>query len=274
MAKELSGIELAGYIKERQAKQVRMLRQAHGVIPRLVIIKSVMAGEVINTYVRMKMRYAADILIEVTVVECSQEEMIQAISDANNDPLVHGIVVQLPIDRPEQTDEIISLIDPHKDVDGLGPKAEFVSATAEAIDWLLAGYNIELSDKHIALIGHGKLVGRPLDMLWRSRGYDVTVINSDSLDQKKLLRRSNVVVAATGVPRILTTDMVSAGTIIIDAGTASESGVIVGDVDPELRNRTDIDITPEKGGVGPLTIVLMFDHVIRAALAQVAARGD
>ncbi|MFZ1487890.1 MAG: tetrahydrofolate dehydrogenase/cyclohydrolase catalytic domain-containing protein, partial [Candidatus Saccharimonas aalborgensis] len=130
MAKELSGIELAGYIKERQAKQVRMLRQAHGVIPRLVIIKSVMAGEVINTYVRMKMRYAADILIEVTVVECSQEEMIQAISDANNDPLVHGIVVQLPIDRPEQTDEIISLIDPHKDVDGLGPKAEFVSATA------------------------------------------------------------------------------------------------------------------------------------------------
>lgn len=274
MAKELSGIELAGYIKERQAKQVRMLRQAHGVIPRLVIIKSVMAGEVINTYVRMKMRYAADILIEVTVVECSQEEMIQAISDANNDPLVHGIVVQLPIDRPEQTDEIISLIDPHKDVDGLGPKAEFVSATAEAIDWLLAGYNIELSDKHIALIGHGKLVGRPLDMLWRSRGYDVTVINSDSLDQKKLLRRSNVIVAATGVPRILTTDMVSAGTIIIDAGTASESGVIVGDVDPELRNRTDIDITPEKGGVGPLTIVLMFDHVIRVALAQVAARGD
>ncbi|MGB2686413.1 MAG: hypothetical protein WBC12_00020, partial [Candidatus Saccharimonas aalborgensis] len=87
-------------------------------------------------------------------------------------------------------------------------------------------------------------------------------------------RRSNVIVAATGVPRILTTDMVSAGTIIIDAGTASESGVIVGDVDPELRNRTDIDITPEKGGVGPLTIVLMFDHVIRAALAQVAARGD
>ncbi|AGL61995.1 putative Methylenetetrahydrofolate dehydrogenase (NADP(+)) [Candidatus Saccharimonas aalborgensis] len=274
MAKELSGIELAGYIKERQAKQVRMLRQAYGVIPRLVIIKSVMAGEVINTYVRMKMRYAADILIEVTVVECSQEEMIQAIRDANNDPLVHGIVVQLPIDRPEQTDEIVSLIDPHKDVDGLGPKAEFVSATAEAIDWLLAGYNIELSDKHIALIGHGKLVGRPLDMLWRSRGYDVTVINSDSLDQKKLLRRSNVVVAATGVPRILTTDMVSAGTIIIDAGTASESGVIVGDVDPELRNRTDIDITPEKGGVGPLTIVLMFDHVIRVALAQVAARGD
>ncbi|MFZ1801515.1 MAG: bifunctional 5,10-methylenetetrahydrofolate dehydrogenase/5,10-methenyltetrahydrofolate cyclohydrolase [Candidatus Saccharimonas aalborgensis] len=274
MAKELSGIELAGYIKERQAKQVRMLRQAHGVIPRLVIIKSVMAGEVINTYVRMKMRYAADILIEVTVVECSQEEMVQAIRDANNDPLVHGIVVQLPIDRPEQTDEIVSLIDPHKDVDGLGPKAEFVSATAEAIDWLLAGYNIELSDKHIALIGHGKLVGRPLDTLWRSRGYDVTIINSDSPDQKKLLRRSNVIVAATGVPRILTTDMVSAGTIIIDAGTASESGVIVGDVDPELRNRTDIDITPEKGGVGPLTIVLMFDHVIRAALAQVAARGD
>lgn len=269
MVKELSGTELAGFIKERQAKQVRMLRQAHGMVPRLVIIKSVMAGDVINTYVRMKMRYASDILIEVSVVECRHEEMAGAIRNANNDPLVHGIVMQLPLDRPEETDEVVSLIDPSKDVDGLGPRAEFISATAEAIDWLLAGYNIELSNKHISLIGHGKLVGRPLDTLWRSRGYDITVIDSDSPDRKKLLRRSNVIVAATGVPRILTTDMVSPGTTVVDAGTASESGVIVGDVDPELRNRTDIDITPEKGGVGPLTIVLMFDHVIRAAMKQI-----
>ena len=265
MSRELNGAELAGFIKERQAKQVRNLRQEHKIIPKLVVVKSLNASAVIDTYVRMKQRYANDVLIELDVIGCAQKDMPAVIDQANTDDSVHGIIVQLPLDKPEETDKIVGLIAPQKDVDGLGDNAEYISATAEAIDWLLAGYNVELGGKKITLLGNGRLVGAPLEKLWRSRGLNVTVLDDQSDDVDNFLIESDVIVSATGVPRILKSEMVASGAVVVDAGTTSEQGVIVGDIDPELRERHDVSITPEKGGVGPLTIVLMFDHVIQAA---------
>jgi 5,10-methylene-tetrahydrofolate dehydrogenase/methenyl tetrahydrofolate cyclohydrolase len=266
MAKELNGTELVGYIKERQARQVRALRQAHHVFPKLVIIKSLKANAVIDTYVRMKMRYGDDILIESVVDTLSDDSMAAAITQYNADPSVHGIIVQLPIDDPSITEEIVNKIAPEKDVDGLGSGARYDSATALAINWLLAGYGVDLHNKKIALVGHGKLVGAPLDRMWKKSGYDITVIDKDHPDMVGALRASDIIVSATGVPRVVTPAMVPPGAVVIDAGTASENGGIVGDVDPELRNRDDIKITPEKGGVGPLTIAALFDNVIQSAL--------
>ncbi|HJP80987.1 MAG TPA: bifunctional 5,10-methylenetetrahydrofolate dehydrogenase/5,10-methenyltetrahydrofolate cyclohydrolase [Candidatus Saccharimonadales bacterium] len=266
MAKELNGTELVGYIKERQARQVRALRQTHHVFPKLVIIKSLKANAVIDTYVRMKMRYGDDILIESVVDTLSDDDMGAAISQYNADPSVHGIIVQLPIDDPSKTESIVNQIAPEKDVDGLGRDAHYDSATALAINWLLAGYGIDLHNKKIALVGHGKLVGAPLDRMWKKSGYDITVIDKDHPDMVGALRASDIIVTATGVPRLVTSTMVPPGAVIIDAGTASEDGGIVGDVDPALRERDDIKITPEKGGVGPLTIAALFDNVIQSAL--------
>ena len=152
------------------------------------------------------------------------------------------------------------------DVDGLGAAAAYASATAEAIDWLLTGYNVELRDKHIVLLGHGKLVGAPLAKLWKSRGLQVTVLDEHSDRVAETLQRSDVIVSATGVPRILKAEWVKPGAIVVDAGTASEGGTIVGDADERLRERTDVMMTPAKGGVGPLTYTLLFDHVIQSAL--------
>ena len=265
MTRLLNGRELADFIKERQAKQVRNLRQEHHIIPKLCIVKSEHASPVIETYVRMKQAYAADILVEVEVVSCDQGEMRAVIERANRDPSVHGIIVQLPIDYPEETDAIVGTIVGAKDVDGLGKNAKFVSATAEAIDWLLAGYNVELRGRQIALLGRGRLVGAPLEKMWQGRGLNVRSFGEHDTDGD-YLKSSDVIVTATGVPRLLTSDMVKEKAVVVDAGTASEAGVIVGDVEPELRERGDVTVTPAKGGVGPLTVTVMFDHVIQAAL--------
>ena len=167
MARELNGAELAGFIKERQLKQVRNLRQEYEVAPKLLIIKSLSASEVIDTYIRMKIRYADDVLVEVETIALPESDMVDRIKQANIDSNIHGIIVQLPLANDSQINTILDSISPQKDVDGLGVDAEFPSATAEAIDWLLAGYNVELKNKNIALLGRGRLVGAPLEKLWR-----------------------------------------------------------------------------------------------------------
>lgn len=274
MPKLLSGAELAGYIKERQARQVRGLRQAAGVFPRLAVIRSTSASPVIDTYIRVKQRYGSDILIDTVVETLDEADMPAAIRRLNADESIHGIIVQLPLKDPGRTDDIVNLIAPAKDVDGLGQNAEFTSATAEAINWLLAGYGIDLSTKRITIVGNGRLVGAPLAELWRGSGFNVVVLDDKSGDITPTLQQSSVIVSATGVPRLITSDMLPIGAAVVDAGTTSENGVITGDIDPRVYDeRDDLTITPPKGGVGPLTVAALYDHVIVAA-RRVADRAE
>lgn len=268
MAKELNGAELQGFIKERQLKQVRNLRQEHGIVPTLLIIKSPSASEVIDVYVRMKARYADDISVNVIVESVPEESMKNRIHEANADSNIQGIIVQLPLKDASQTNDICNTIDSTKDIDGLGVGALYPSATAHAIDWLLAGYNVALEGRHIAIVGNGKLVGSPLSRMWKERGLAVTVLDDRSDNVTEVLSGSDIIVTATGVPRLITSEKVQQGAIIVDAGTASEHGVIIGDVDDAVRERTDLTITPIKGGVGPMTIAVLFDHLIEACLRR------
>ncbi len=267
MTKLLNGTELVGYVKERQARQVRALRQAWHVFPRLAIIKSTASSPVIDVYVKKKQEYGSDILIDTVVETLDEADMPAAIERLNQDPSVHGIIIQLPLADPNLTDQIVNLVAPEKDVDGLGKTAVYDSATATAINWLLAAYGVDLKTKSIAIVGEGRLVGAPLAKMWRASGYNVTVLNRSNSDIKETLKGSDIIVTATGAPRLITADMVPVGAVVVDAGTASEDGVIWGDVDPAVRLRDDLKITPEKGGVGPLTITALFDNVIRAAQA-------
>jgi len=150
----------------------------------------------------------------------------------------------------------------------------FIPATAMAFDWLLTGYNIDLTYKKIAIVGEGRLVGAPLAKLWRNNGLDVKTYNDKTADLKEKLRQADIIVSATGVPCLINSDMVSPRTVIVDAGTTSENGEIVGDVDDELRNRDDLTITPKKGGVGPLTVSALFDNVITAARKIADKKGQ
>lgn len=265
--KLLDGRELAGYIKERQAKAVRNLRQAHRILPKLAIVNTT-DSDVIATYMRLKSSYGEDILIDVEIHQVEQKEAMATIDALNKDESVHGIIVQLPLADSSQTDEIVNLVAPEKDVDGLGENAMLTPATPMAIDWLLAGYNVDLRGKEIAIVGNGRLVGAPLAKLWKNQGLDVHVYDDTVDDLGAALKNAQVMVTATGVPHLIKSTMVSPGAVVVDAGTASESGKIVGDVDDEVRERDDLTITPEKGGVGPLTVAALFDNVITAARAR------
>lgn len=266
MAKSLNGAELAGYIKERHVKQVRALRQAHGIIPKLVIIMTPKASAVIGVYVNLKRAYGEDILVETAVHICEQSDMVAAIEHFNNDDSVQGIVVQLPLDDPAATDAIVGAISPAKDIDGLGQHAAFLSATAEAINWLCGGYGVELQGRQLVIVGQGRLVGRPLLAMWQRAGYNVTPVDVDTSNRAEIIQQADVVVSAAGVPRLITAQQLKQGATVIDAGTTSENGAVVGDVAGDVRERDDILITPIRGGVGPLTVAVLFDHLIQACL--------
>ena len=261
--RELNGSELAGFIKERQAKQVRALRQAWHINPRLAIVTDV-ENPVIETYMRLKQRYGADILIDVEIHRVPAGGALEMIQELNNRDDVQGIILQLPISNSDQTEELLESIREDKDVDGLRKRAIFQAATPTAISWLLAGYGVDLKNKKVAIVGRGRLVGAPLEKMWLKSGVDVTVFEKgDDLSQ---LINYDIIVSATGVPGLITSQMIKPKAVVVDAGTASENGKIVGDVSEEVRQRNDVIITPKKGGVGPLTVSALFDNVITACL--------
>ena len=262
--KLLNGAELAGFIKERQAKQVRGLRQAEGIAPRLAIIRT-NPEPVVDSYMTMKKQYGEDVLIDVTVHDIDQSEARDLISKLNKDDSVHGIIVQIPLPNPNETDEILNCVAADKDVDGLANDTKFDPATPMAINWLVAGYNIDLANKNIVVVGQGRLVGAPLTRLWRNSGYRVSTADRYTEDLASLTTEADILVCATGMPGLITADMVKPNVVIVDAGVATDSNGLVGDVAADVRELPDITITPEKGGVGPLTVCALFENVIRSA---------
>lgn len=262
--KILSGLELVGFIKERQAKQVRGLRQAQNIFPKLAIIQT-KDDAVIDTYVRLKKAYGQDILVDVELYKVSQFQAKDIIQKLNKDDSVHGIIIQLPLEDISETEELLNLVEPTKDVDGLGADAILDAATPVAINWLIAGYNIELKNKHIVIVGNGRLVGQPLAAMWEGSGYAVTVVDSSTEDVKSEIQKADIVVTAAGSPGVVTSAMLRPDTVVIDAGVASEENKTVGDLDSDVYDRQDLTLTPKKGGVGPLTVAALFDNVIRAA---------
>lgn len=262
--KILNGRELAEFIKERQGHDVRALRQASHVNPKLAIVVTI-DNPVIDLYVRLKKQYGADILIDVDVHRVELTDVPALLSKLSEDSSVHGIIVQLPISDPSKTDEIVNLVAPEKDVDALGSLSKFDPATPMAILWLLAGYNIDLAGKQVLLVGRGKLVGAPLEKILKASDVNVHVANRSTANLAEEVLEADVIITATGSPAIIYADMIKKGAVVIDAGVASEDGKTVGDVSPDVYERDDLTITPVKGGVGPLTVCALFENVIRAA---------
>ena len=271
--KILNGLELASYIKQRQLTQVRNLCQSWKIIPRLAIVR-MGDNPVIDIYVRLKSDYGLDIMVEVDVYNLAGSELINKIELLNHDEKVHGIIVQLPLADSELTEKALNAVSTAKDVDGLGNKSPFTPATAKAIDWLLAGYNVDLVGKKIAIVGHGKLVGAPLARLWQGANLDVSVYDNQTIDLASVLQPAEIIITATGVPGLIKSNMIQDKAVVVDAGTVSENGKIVGDLADDVRLRQDLTITPTYGGVGPLTVAALFDNVILSARKVADKKGQ
>jgi methylenetetrahydrofolate dehydrogenase (NADP+)/methenyltetrahydrofolate cyclohydrolase len=268
--KQLLGSELAGFIKERQAKQVRQLQQSFKIQPRLAIVATY-NDPTITTYIRLKKQYGSEIGIIVDDFFVSQEDVIKTLQMLNADDSVHGIIVQLPLADISTTETVLAAVATEKDVDGLTQNSSFDAATPTAINWLLTGYNIDLAGKAICIVGNGRLVGAPLYAMWKNSGLNPVIVDEDTDKKAEIITDADVIVTAVGKPGLITSDLIKYGAVVVDAGVASEKGVLKGDVTDDVFEREDVIMTPKKGGVGPLTVCALFDNVIRAAYSATKA---
>lgn len=266
----LSGKDLAEFIKERHFQEVRVL----GFTPTLAIVMSTKADMATRTYVKStKSRYGEEIGVEVRVheVDGDTDRVIELVTSLNADKGIHGVIVQLPFEGVE-ADKVLAAVAPDKDIDGLNPSTEFDPATPKAILWLLAGYNIDYKGKTVTVVGHGRLVGKPLAQMLEDSGAVVIRCDKQTKDLKAETLKADIIVTATGQPDLIQADMVRPGTVIIDAGTAEIDGNLVGDVDHKLYQEKSLKITPNPGGVGPLTVAALFDNLLLAATKRLPDR--
>lgn len=262
----LKGSDLVEYISERQAKQVRALIQSRGITPTLAILIANPKNLAIQKYVKFKQARAKQLGISIQIHVPKQDQLEGAILKLNQDSKVHGIILQLPLEEASQTEYFLNLITPQKDVDALGEEAVVQPATAGAILWLLAGYNIELKNKKILIIGQGRLVGTPITRLLTEQNLNLETLDISASEQKLKaeIQKADIIISATGSPELIKLSYLKDKQVVIDAGTAESGGALLGDLDPELYSSDlNLKLTPKVGGLGPLTISYLFENLIQ-----------
>ena len=282
MARILSGKEFAARIKEDAARGVAEMKAA-GVLPRLavIIVGSDPASEV---YVRNKQRTCEELGIRSDHIalpaETTKEELLACIEELNVDPEVHGILVQLPLPAQiaEDEEEILSHIDPRKDVDGFHPvnvghlvlgAPGLRPCTPAGCIRMLDYAGIPIEGAHAVIIGRSNIVGKPMAHLLLERNATVTICHSRTQNLAAIARTADILVAAVGRPRFVTADMVKEGATVIDVGiNRIAPKQLVGDVDFDAAAPVAGAITPVPGGVGLLTVAMLMENVVQAAKAQ------
>lgn len=252
--KWLDGRDLVGFIQQRHASSVRGIGR-----PLRLVIVAISPDEATKRYLRAKERYGHDIGVEVELITETVDGVLGRIAILNADPEITGIIAQLPLPEAQLNERVPASIAPEKDVDGLAPDSPFQPATAKGILWLLAGYNIDLVGKRIAVVGQGRLVGRPLANTLEASGFDVVRCNTKTTNLAKTLLEADIIVAATGQAGLVTAAMLKPGAVVVDAGTP------VSELADDVRARSDLTLTPNPGGVGPMTVAALFDNLIIAA---------
>ncbi|MBX4197863.1 bifunctional 5,10-methylenetetrahydrofolate dehydrogenase/5,10-methenyltetrahydrofolate cyclohydrolase [Candidatus Parcubacteria bacterium] len=277
MAKILDGKKVSS---ERAAELVKKIQKL-SVEPKLIIIQ---VGDLkeSNTYIKHKIDFAKKVGIitehKKYQENISEQEVIADILKYNADPAIHGVIVQLPLPRNIHTGEIVESIDPKKDVDCLTSKnikllfdetEAILPATTKGIVTLLQYYDIDLKGKRVTMIGESSLVGRPTTLALLNRMATVTVCHTHTVQLKEETKRADILIVAAGSPGLITPKHVSKNQIIIDVGiTVKGKNKIVGDVEYEKVKDMVQAITPVPGGVGPMTVLSLFENVVDAATAQ------
>ena len=282
MARILSGKEFAARIKEDAARGVAELKAA-GVLPRLAVI-IVGSDPASEGYVRNKQRTCEELGIRSDHIalpaETTKEELLACIEELNVDPEVHGILVQLPLPTQiaEDEEEILSHIDPRKDVDGFHPvnvghlvlgAPGLRPCTPAGCIRMLDYAGIPIEGAHAVIIGRSNIVGKPMAHLLLERNATVTICHSRTQNLAAIARTADILVAAVGRPRFVTADMVKEGATVIDVGiNRIAPKKLVGDVDFDAAAAVAGAITPVPGGVGLLTVAMLMENVVQAAKAQ------
>lgn len=280
MAIIIDGKELAKKTRANLKIECEELKE-QGINPKLAVI---MVGNnaASKVYVRNKSKACEDVGVEyeefLLGVETEQKQLIDLIKKLNQDPKINGILLQSPIPNHLDINEAFRTIDYKKDVDGFHPinvgklalgQDTFVSCTPYGVMRMFEEYNIDLCGKNVVILGRSNIVGKPLIQCCLNKNATVTVCHSKTQNIKEITERADVLISAIGKPAFVTEDMVKEGAIVIDVGiNRLESGRIVGDVDFNSVQKKASYITPVPGGVGPMTIAMLMNNVIKATKQQ------
>lgn len=283
----LEGVPVKTSILDSLKVRIPSLREKHGRAPGLAVI---LVGEdpASQAYVSMKKKACESIGIASFEYKrpssISESELVSLILSLNEDPLVDGILLQLPLPKGLDADKMLSLIDPSKDVDGFHPVnvgklvlglPTFKSCTPYGVCKLLEYYSISTEGKHVVILGRSNIVGKPLAVMLMQKqvpgNATVTVCHSKSENLAQITSSADILIAAIGVPYFVTKEMVKPGAVVIDVGinrvedSMSASGYkLVGDVDYESVSQISSAITPVPGGVGPLTIAMLMTNTVQS----------
>lgn len=229
-------------------------------------------------FIEQKKKFGRDIGVDVKVYEFAKDVTTNQLRKKLAE-IVHikqnaGVIIQLPLAKQINAQYILNSVIPAKDVDVLSAKSlgDFTAGKSKilppvvgAIQAILQNYKIDVRGKNVAVVGAGRLVGQPTAIWLVNEGASVSTVNEFTKDIKPFLERADIIISGAGKPKLITVDMVKEGVVIIDAGTSESAGKLVGDVDFQGVSKKASLITPVPGGVGPLTVAMLFKNLLELA---------
>jgi len=290
-AKIMDGKAISQEIQAELADEVSQFTQQTGITPCLaaVLVGADAASEV---YVRNKQRACERVGLHSQLhklpADTSQQTLLDLITQLNNAPQVHGILVQLPLPAGLGSTQILDSINPKKDVDAFHPenvglisqgRPRFLPCTPHGVQQILDRCGIQLSGKHVVIVGRSEIVGKPMAMLLVNRdstrgsqaaNATVTICHSRTTDLAAITQTADVLIAAIGKAKFITADMVKPGAAVVDVGINRTEEGLVGDVDFDDVATVAQHITPVPGGVGPLTVTMLMHNTLTAARIQIS----
>lgn len=277
----IDGKSLAKKVQDTVAQEVSTLKQEKNIVPGLAVI---LIGDdpASHAYVKMKAKACENVgfysITHNMPDTISQDEIIATIEMMNNNPRIDGILVQLPLPKHVDTDKILEVIDPKKDVDGFHAYNvgrlvtnldSFVACTPLGVMKMFEEYNIELRGQDVCVVGASNIVGKPMASLLLNADATVTITHIYTKDLKAHTSKADIVIVGVGVPGLIKEDMVKEDAIVIDIGiNRLEDGSLVGDVDFKNVSPKCSYITPVPGGVGPMTIAMLLSNTLKSAKAR------
>lgn len=276
----LDGKATSEKIKENIRQKCKILKEKYGISAKLAIV---IVGDDAPSqiYVANKEKACKQTGIESVTVrlsgDISQEKLLEEVKKLAADTKIHGLMVQLPLPKGLNVSEVLSVIPPEKDVDGLTVKSGglilfgedgFTPCTAKGVIELLKIYGIDFKGKHAVVVGRSNMVGKPIALKLLENNCTVTVCHSRTENLANFTRQADILVVAVGKKHIITADMVKEGAVVVDVGMNRENGKLYGDVDYENVSKKASFITPVPGGVGPLTVTMLLSNTIDACLKK------
>ena len=281
MAERIDGKAVAAAVRQEVAQEVLRLKEEKGLQPGIAVV---IVGDdpASRIYVNNKKKACSEVGIYseeyALPASTTQEELTDLIHQLNENPAIHGILVQSPLAQGAGRKAVVENIDPKKDVDAFHAlnvgkimigDFEFLPCTPAGVIELLDRYGVAIEGKRCVVIGRSNIVGKPMAMLLLHRNGTVTICHSRTKNLAEICREADILVAAVGKAKFVTKDMVKPGAVVIDVGmNRNENGKLCGDVDFDEVEPLASYITPVPGGVGPMTIAMLMKNVVSAAKIQ------